>query len=220
MDGMQTEPERATAFVRANSRLRCVPHVPEIQLHLADDAFSVWEETERALGRTDQPPPFWALAWPGSQGLARYILDHADLVAGRTVLDLGAGSGLTAIAAAVAGASAVQASDLDPFAAAAIGLNADANGVAIAVTADVLDGSGEGAEVVLAADIWYEKQLAERVLGLLRRARARDACVLVSDVGRAFLPRPLLRELAAYDVPVMADLEDAAVKRVMILTLI
>jgi predicted nicotinamide N-methyase len=206
------------AFVQAHTRLLPVPYVPEIRLFLAAEALSLWEETERELGETDQPPPFWAFAWPGGQALARYILDHRDLVAGRSVLDLGSGSGLTAIAAALAGASVVVASEPDLFAVAAIGLNASANGVVIAVTADVLDGSGEEADVVLAADVCYEQGMAARVIGLLDRARNRGACILLGDPGRAFLPRQLLRELDAYDVPVLADLENAPVKRVMVLT--
>ena len=218
MSGMTQEAGSQEAFVHANARLLAVPYVPEIRLYLAEDALSLWEETERELGSTDQPPPFWAFAWPGGQALARYILDHRDLVAGRTVLDLGAGSGLAAIAAAMAGASVVLASEPDPFAVAAIGLNARSNGVTISVTADVLDGSGEDAEVVLAADVCYERRMAERVLGLLERARSRGASILLGDPGRAFLPRELLRELDAYDVPVLADLEDAPVKRVMVLT--
>lgn len=207
------------AFITANSTLRPVPHVPEIRLYLADDAFTLWEETERTTGQSDQPPPFWAFAWPGGQALARYLLDHPGTVAGRRVLDLGSGSGLTAIAAAVAGARMVTASELDPFAAAAIALNAQANEVCVTVTGDVLDGDGESADVVLAADIWYERQLARRSTGLLRRAQDRGADVLVGDLGRAFLPRELMCELASYDVPVIATLEDAAVKRVLILTL-
>lgn len=209
------------AFIRASTALAPVPQVPEISLHMADDVFGLWERTERELGATEQPPPFWAFAWPGGQALARHILDHAELVRGRSVLDLGSGSGLTAIAAAMAGARAVTASELDPFAVAAIALNADANAtpVAVTVTGDVLEGDGEGADVVLAADIWYERQLAERALGLLRRARARGAAVLAGDVGRAFLPRGLMRELARYEVQVHADLEGAASKPVLILTL-
>jgi len=210
---------QAAAFVRANSRLGPVPLVPEISLHLGDDAFSVWEAAEREVGATEQPPPFWAFAWPGGQALARYLLDHAEQVAGRAVLDVGSGSGLAAIAAAMAGASTVVASELDPFARAAIELNAAANRTHVTITGDVLDGTGEGAGLVLAADVWYERRLADRVLGLLRRARASGAHVLAGDVGRAFLPRSALLELAAYDVPVIAELEDAAMKRVLVLTL-
>jgi predicted nicotinamide N-methyase len=212
-------PDRCATFIAAHSALRPVPEVPEISLHAAEDAFSLWEAVERETGRSDEPPPFWAFAWPGGQALARYVLDHPGQVAGRRVLDLGSGSGLTAIACALAGASAVLASELDPFAVAAIELNATANDVSIAVTGDVLGGAGGDSQVVLAADIWYERRLAQRALGLLQRARARGADVLIGDIGRAFLPRPLMRELAAYDVPVIAELEDAAVKRVLILTL-
>lgn len=218
-EGNRSSPTVHAAFVRASCRLLPVPQVPEIRLYLADDAFSLWERTERELGSADQPPPFWAFAWPGGQALARYILDHADLVRGRAVLDLGSGSGLTAIAAALAGADAVTASELDRFAIAAIALNADANGRRVTVTGDVLDGDGAGAAVVLAADIWYERRLAERALGLLQRARARGASVLVGDIGRAFLPRQMMRVLASYQIPVIADLEDAAVKQALVLTL-
>jgi predicted nicotinamide N-methyase len=217
-DPVQDESVHA-AFVTSNAALRPVPLLPEISLYLADDAFGLWEAAERRLGAPDQPPPFWAFPWPGGLALARYLLDHPETVAARPVLDLGSGSGLTAIAAALAGASSVLASELDPFAIAAIGLNAEANGVRIDCAGDVLDGSGEGTDLILAGDVWYERELAARALGLLQRARFRGAAVLVGDVGRKFLPRDLMRVLASYDVPVIAELEDAAVKRVEILTL-
>ena len=205
-------------FVRATCRLSRVPHVAEIRLHLADDVLALWQRTEDERGPA-QPPPFWAFAWPGGQALARYVLDHADLVADRMVLDLGSGSGLVAIAAAMAGAAAVLASEIDALAVAAIGLNARANGVpAPAVVGDVLDGDGEGAGVVLAGDVWYSRPLAERVLAFIERARARGASVIVGDIGRAFLPRERFRVLEAHDVPVMAELEDSGVKRTMVCT--
>lgn len=185
-------------------------------MHLADEAFGLWEAAERRAGHADVPPPFWAFAWPGGQALARYLLDHPRLTARRVVLDVGSGSGLTAIAAALAGSAAVLASEIDPVAAAAIRLNAAANGVTVQVIGDVLDGDGEGADLVLAADIWYERDLARRAIGLLRRAAARGARALIGDVGRAFLPRDHLRELAEYQVQVHADLEDATVKRAVV----
>jgi predicted nicotinamide N-methyase len=203
-------------FVRAACRLAEVPDVEQIRLYLADDVIGLWQRTEDELG-PGQPPPFWAFAWPGGQALARYLLDHRDLVAGRTVLDLGSGSGLVAIAAAMAGAATVLASEIDPLAVAAIGLNARANAVpAPAVLGDVLDGDGEGAEVVLAGDVWYSRALAERVLRLIERATARGASVLTGDIGRAFLPYERLRILDARDIPVVAELEDTSVKRTMI----
>jgi predicted nicotinamide N-methyase len=206
------------SFVRSACQLGPVPQVPEIRLHLAADMLGLWQRTEDEFG-ADQPPPFWAFPWPGGQALARYLLDHRDLVAGRRVLDLGSGSGLVAIAAAMAGAAQVRASEIDPLAAAAIRLNAQENGVPVpAITGDILDGDGEGAQVVLAGDIWYSRPLAERVLGFLERARACGATVLAGDIGRAFLPRHRFRVLDARDIPVLADLEDSDVKRTMIWT--
>jgi predicted nicotinamide N-methyase len=209
-------------FVRSACRLRPVPGVAEIRLHLADDALGLWQRTEDDLG-AGQPPPFWAFAWPGGQALARYVLDHPGLVAGRSVLDLGSGSGLVAIAAAMAGAATVLASEVDPLAVAAIGLNAQANGTrAPAIAGDILDGDAgdagdaAGAEVILAGDVWYSRPMAERVSGFLDRAMARGASVLTGDIGRAFLPRDKFRVLEARDFPVMAGLEDSGVKRAMV----
>jgi predicted nicotinamide N-methyase len=212
-------PANPTAsFVRSACRLGPVPQVPEIRLHLAADMLGLWQRTEDEFG-AGQPPPFWAFPWPGGQALARYLLDHRDLVADRTVLDLGSGSGLVAIAAAMAGAAQVRASEIDPLAVAAVKLNAQANGVPVPLIAgDVLDGDGAGAQVVLAGDIWYSRPLAERVLGFLERARAGDATVLAGDIGRAFLPRHRFRVLDTRDIAVLADLEDSDVKRTMIWT--
>ena len=129
---MPAAPADPESFVRSACRLTPVPQVRQIRLHLAEDVLGLWQRTEDEFG-TGRPPPFWAFAWPGGQALARYVLDHADLVAGRTVLDLGSGSGLVAIAAAMAGAAAVLASEIDALAVAAIGLNARANGNSMSV---------------------------------------------------------------------------------------
>jgi predicted nicotinamide N-methyase len=193
-----------------------VPLIPEIRLHQAGEVLSLWERTEERAA-ADQPPPFWAFPWPGGQALARYLLDHAGLAAGHRVLDVGSGSGLVAIAARLAGAASVLASEVDEVAAAAITLNAQANGAAAPeVVGDVLDGDGEGAQVVLAGDVWYSAPLAGRVLGLIERARARGASVLVGDIGRSFLPRQAFRVVDTMDVPVVAGLEDCDVKQTMI----
>ena len=213
---MPAAPADPESFVRSACRLTPVPQVRQIRLHLAEDVLGLWQRTEDEFG-TGRPPPFWAFAWPGGQALARYVLDHPGLVAGRTVLDLGSGSGLVAIAAAMAGAATVVASEIDVLAAGAIRLNARANRVPVPViVGDVLDGDGDGAEVVLAGDVWYSGPLAGRVLGFLERARARGASVLAGDIGRAFLPRDRFRVLDTRDVPVLADLEDASVKRTMV----
>jgi predicted nicotinamide N-methyase len=215
---MPARPASPEVFIRSVAALTPVPMVTELRLHLAAEVLSLWQQTEDQKG-PGQPPPFWAFPWPGGQALARYVIDHPGLVAGRRVLDVGSGSGLVAIAAQLAGAATVLASEIDPLAVAAIGLNARENGVTSpAVVGDVLDGEGEGAELVLAGDVWYSAPLASRVLGLIERARARGASVLVGDIGRAFLPRERFRVVDARDVPVVAGLEDSAVKRAMIWT--
>lgn len=209
----------AARFVRDHTRLSPVPGVPEIRLHLAPEAISLWEETETAFGQADAPPPFWAFAWPGGQVLARLLLDRPGLVAGRRVLDLGSGSGLVAIAAAKAEAVHIVASDVEPLAPAAITLNAAANEVEIAaVLGDVLgdpDDSHDSTayDVVLVGDLCYERALAARVLGYLRQARDRGADVLVGDPGRAYLPRDELHALASYELPVAAALEQGETAR-------
>ena len=179
----------------------------------------MWQRTELAAGRTDLDPPFWAFAWAGGQALARYLLDHPETVKDRHVMDIASGSGLVAIAAAKAGAAAVTAYDIDPLAAAAITLNADANGVAVlAVCADVLDDdpASPDIDVMLVADAFYERVLAGRVMRFLERGHARGADVLAGDFGRPYLPRDRLRALAAYDVPGVGVLEDSDVKRTTI----
>jgi len=208
-----------THFVHTNTRLDTVPLVPEIQLHLAQDVYLVWERTEQQLGQSDQPPPFWAFAWAGGQALARYVLDHPQLVAGRRVLDLASGSGLVAIAAARAGAATVVANEVDRFAIAAIELNAQANDVTvIPLLGDLLD-EDDDAEVVLAGDVFYERPMARRVLAFLDRAHARGAHILVGDPGRAYLPRTRFEVVATYEVPVPHTLEDSQVKRTSVLRL-
>ncbi|HZC26286.1 MAG TPA: 50S ribosomal protein L11 methyltransferase, partial [Actinopolymorphaceae bacterium] len=211
MTGRLPAPQ-ATRFVQDHTRLCPVPGVPEIRLHLATEAISLWEETETAFAQVDSPPPFWAFAWPGGQVLARLLLDRPELVKGRRVLDLGSGSGLVAVAAAKAGAAHVVASDVEPLSPAAIALNAAANAVEIAdVVGDILDDPvGRAADhhtaglpttaydVVLVGDLCYERPLAARVLGYLRRVRSHGADVLVGDPGRAYLPRAELRALAGY----------------------
>jgi predicted nicotinamide N-methyase len=203
----------AAAFIRANTRLLPVPHAPEIALHVAEEATALWQKTEDELGALGLPPPFWAFAWAGGQALARYVLDQPEVVRGRRVLDFASGSGLVAIAAARAGAARVEAADVDPFAVAAIALNAQANAVQVTPRLEDLVGRDEGWEAVLAGDICYERDLAERVTGWLADLAARGATVLVGDPGRAYLPRERLTQLAEYEVPVTRALEDAEIKR-------
>jgi predicted nicotinamide N-methyase len=173
----------------------------------------LWLKTEEELQQMGLPPPFWAFAWAGGQALARHVTDHPELVRGRRALDFASGSGLVAIAAARAGASAVEASEIDPFAQAAIALNAEANGVKIVVRAGDLVGRDEGWDVVLAGDVSYERDMAGAVSDWLERLALRGATVLIGDPGRAYLARERLERIAEYSVPVTRELEDSEIKR-------
>jgi len=200
------------AFIRAETRLRPVPHTPELVLHVADEATDLWQKTEEELGEIGLPPPFWAFAWAGGQALARYVLDHPGTVCGKRVLDFASGSGLVAIAAMKAGAARVTACDVDPFAIAAMGLNAAANGVEITPSQADLIGQDLGWDTVLAGDICYERDLAERVTEWLFDLTRRGATVLIGDPGRSYLPQERLEKLASYAIPVTRSLEDAEIK--------
>lgn len=206
-------PDRAASFILANTALMAPPHVPEISLYLADEAHTLWQKTEDELAEIGLPPPFWAFAWAGGQGLARYILDSPDNVRGKRVLDFATGSGLVAIAAAKAGAAQVQGADIDPFCGPAIALNAAANSVSIDFHHGDLIGEDQGWDVVLAGDVFYSKPFADSLLPWFTALQGRGADVLVGDPGRAYLPKDRLRELAVYQVPVTRDLEDAEVKK-------
>ena len=197
------------AFVRCNTAITAPPLVPEIRLHLATEITPIWQATEDALARSGLPPPFWAFAWAGGQALARYLIDHSAEVTGRSVLDFGAGSGLVAIAAAKAGATAVLAAEIDPFAAAAIAANAALNDVDITVQReDLLDTVDACWEVVTAGDVCYERPMADRVMGWLRGMAARGSLVLLGDPGRAYVPSQGLLERSRYLVSTSRELED------------
>jgi predicted nicotinamide N-methyase len=202
-----------SAFIVGHTRILATPLAPEISLHVADEATELWQKTEDKLGAIGLPPPFWAFAWAGGQGLARFILDHRALVAGKRVLDFASGSGLVAIAAAMAGAAHVEASEIDAFALAAIVLNAAENGVSLAVRAGDLVGSDEGWDVVLAGDVSYQRDMAEAATAWLAGLVRRGALVLIGDPWRSYLARDALELIAEYSVPVTRALEDADIKR-------
>jgi len=203
----------AEQFVRAHTSLSSPPFLPELRLHLGWGVVELWEGVEVSAGRTGLEPPFWAFAWPGGQVLARYLLDRPDVVEGRRVLDVATGSGLVALAAARAGAATVVACDVDPLAVAAARVNAEANGLAVTVLEeDLLAGDGGDAEVVLAGDVFYQRDMARAMTAFFVRAARRGATVLVGDPGRAYLPDDL-EQVARYDVPVLDELEGEEVKR-------
>lgn len=200
-----------TTFIEANTRLDPVPSVPEIRLHTAHQATGLWRLGEPNADGSDPPPPYWAFPWAGGMALARYILDRPETVRGRRILDLGSGSGLVAVAAAMAGASEAIAADIDRYALAAIHLNTAANGVAVTVVGDDLTaGPPPPVDLVLVGDLFYERELGVRVTAFLDRCLAAGIEVLIGDPRRAYLPYTRLRLLAEYPVPDVGEVEGAA----------
>jgi predicted nicotinamide N-methyase len=201
------------AFIRSRTRPLPVPFVPEIVTYQADELTALWHATSAELAPWD-PAPFWAFPWAGGQAVARYVLDWPEVVRGKTVLDFASGSGLVAIAAARAGAGRVVACDLDPFARAAIELNAELNGVEIGWReGDLLGGELPGVDVVLAGDVFYERALSEASLAWLSTLRASGVLTLVGDPGRLYTPRDGLIDWASYDVPTSSEIESTGMLR-------
>ena len=201
------------AFIRANTLLHEPPLIPEVKLHLASEIVPIWQMTEEELQENGLPPPFWAFAWAGGQALSRYILDHPDVVRGKRVLDFGSGSGLIGIAAMKAGAASVLAADIDPFAAAAIRLNAEVNNVSLLETMDNLVGSvNQGWDVILIGDMCYERPLAESIEIWVRGLMAEGAEAFIGDPGRTYLPKSGLEKVISYAVMTTRELEDTDVR--------
>jgi predicted nicotinamide N-methyase len=207
-----TSPARLRAFVRRHTRLVPVPDVPGVRLQLADDVMTVCRLAGTELGLADPPLPYWAFAWTGGLAIARYLVDHPEEVAGRRVLDIASGSGLCAIVALRLAAASAHAVDIDPFSAAAVSLNARANGVRIGFTRhDLLAAAPPECDVILAGDVCYEETMAHRMTGWLRLAARGGTRVLIGDPGRKYLPRDLER-VASYQVRTSREIEDAEVK--------
>lgn len=197
------------AFVLRHTQLRPVPGLEEIRLHLAEEVLPLWHAVQIETDDPDAAVPYWAVAWAGGLAIGRYLREHPEAAAGRRVFDLASGSGLCAIASLQAGAARATGADIDAFAAAAIELNARANGCRVTVVRrDVLDEEPPNVDLILAGDCWYEARLAERVMPWLHRASERGIEVLVGDPGRRYLPTAQLVELACYDARTTTDLED------------
>ena len=196
-------------FITSNAALMAPPLVPEIKLYLATEVVALWRATEEELAEIGVPPPYWAFAWAGGQALARYVLDHPQLIAGKRVMDIGAGSGLVAIAAAMAGASSVLAADIDSFSCAAIHLNAAANQCSVTVTQDDMIGTAGSWDIILVGDLFYERPLADRLLAWLTPL---GVPVLLGDPGRNYFPRERVERLATYNVQTTRDLEDREIR--------
>ncbi|AMM83640.1 methyltransferase [Martelella sp. AD-3] len=200
-------------FILENTDILTPPHVPEIRLRLASEVHDLWMKTEAELEEIGLPPPFWAFAWAGGQGLARYVLDHPDCVAGKRIVDFASGSGLVAIAAAKAGATSVLAADIDHWSGAAVCLNAGLNDVEVPYHGDNLMGEALDCDVLLAGDVFYDADWAAELIPWFEALAKEGVTVLVGDPGRAYCPVSRLERLAQYQVPVTRVLEDSEVKK-------
>jgi len=207
---VKTDPK---TFILDNTSVMSPPHVPEIRLRLANEAHVLWLKTEDELEKIGLPPPFWAFAWAGGQGLARYVLDHPEVVAGKRVVDFASGSGLVAIAAVMAGAASVLAADIDPWTETAVRLNSRLNNIELAFTGGNLIGTVPEADVLLAGDIFYDVGFANALVPWFTALTRSGKTVIVGDPGRSYCPRHLMEPLATYEVPVTRALEDAEVKK-------
>ena len=206
-------------FVAAHTAVARAPLVPEIPLYLATELTPLWQATEAWLGEQGIEPPFWAFAWPGSQALARWVLDEPARVEGRRVLDFAAGGGLAAIAAALSGAALVEVAEIDPLAHAAIRLNAGLNGVVLGQAAGDVVGSANRWDLILAGDVCYEAPMTRHILPWLRGLASAGAEVVLAEPGRAYAPRDGLETVARYRVPVSRELEDRDEREVVLLRL-
>ncbi|MFM7084049.1 MAG: class I SAM-dependent methyltransferase [Hyphomicrobium sp.] len=202
------------SFILENTKLTSPPLLPEVSLYLAHESLPIWKKMEDHLDELNVPPPFWAFAWPGGQALARYILDRPEEIANKRILDIGAGSGLTAIAAAKAGAASVLAVDIDAFALGAIFLNAQANQVLVkAKDKDFITEEFGNADIILVGDLFYERPLAEKVMAFLRKVAQDKVKILIGDPQRTYFPKNEFCCITQYDVPVSLDLEDSSLKK-------
>ena len=208
----------AADFIRAHTTLAHPALVPELILWSATEITPLWQATEAWLAARDLAPPFWAFAWPGGQALARHVLDHPQLVAGRRVLDFAAGGGIAAIACARAGAASVAAAEIDPLARAAIALNAAENGVAVTVAAEDVVGTSGQWDLILAGDVCYEAPMTRHILPWLRHL-AGTAEVWIADPGRAYLPAEGLVAVARIVVATTTELEDRSERTVTLFRL-
>lgn len=215
MARLPTDPE---AFIRANTALERPAMVPEFRLWLASEYVPIWQATEDWLEQHNVDPPYWAFCWPGGQAIARYLLDHPDEVRAKRVIDFAAGSGVSAMAAARAGAASVMANDIDLLSLVAARLNAAANGLIIELSADdwLASANAPAADVVIAGDVCYEREMSARALAWLRGHAKAGRLVLLGDPGRNYFSAQGLEELARYEIPTSLQLENRGMRETVV----
>ena len=211
--------EDAKAFIRANTRVATIHALP-VKLYQADELTPIWEATEKDLAAANVAPPFWAFPWAGGQALARYLLENPETVRGKRVLDLASGSGLVAVAAALAGAAEVAANDIDPICEAAIALNAELNEVTIRyIAGNLLDGDPPAFDVIVAADVFYEQRPAQMFRTFLEKSHKAGVTIFAGDPGRTYFPREAFKQAAEYAVETTTEIENHPIQTARVWTL-
>jgi predicted nicotinamide N-methyase len=216
MGRLPADPE---GFIRANLALERPAMVPEFRLWLATEYVPIWQATEAWMEEQNIDPPYWAFCWPGGQAIARYLLDNPGTVRGKRVIDFAAGSGVSSMAAARSGAASVTANDIDLLSLIAARLNAEANGLALEVSADdwLADaGRAPEADVVIAGDVCYEREMSVRALAWLRGHANAGRLVLLGDPGRNYFSAQGLEELARYEIPTSLQLENRGMRETVV----
>jgi predicted nicotinamide N-methyase len=216
MARLPADPE---GFIRANTAFERPAMVPEFRLWLATEYVPIWQATEAWLEEQNVDPPYWAFCWPGGQAVARYLLDHPEMVRGKRVIDFAAGSGVSSMAAAQAGAKSVTANDIDLLSLVAARLNASANGLTFEVSADdwlANPQSAPPADVVIAGDVCYEREMSARALAWLRSHANAGRLVVLGDPGRNYFSAQGLQELARYEIPTSLQLENRGMRETVV----
>ena len=216
MARLPADPE---GFIRRNTALEAPAMVPEFKLWLATEYVPIWQATESWLEEQNVDPPYWAFCWPGGQAIARYLLDNPEQVHGKRVIDFAAGSGVSSLAAARAGAQSVMANDIDVLSLVAARLNGEANGVAFNVSAEDWLAGPDGTpdtDVVIAGDVCYEREMSLRALAWLRSHARLGRLVLLGDPGRNYFSAQGLEELARYDIPTSLQLENRGMRETVV----
>jgi predicted nicotinamide N-methyase len=204
-------------FIRQQTMLTTASLVPEIKLQLATECTPLWQMTEERLHQDNLPPPFWAFAWPGGQGMSRYILENPEVVRGKRVLDFAAGCGIAAIAAMKAGAKSVVAVEIDPLALAAVQINAAHNNVIVENRKGIdMEKPVKNIDLILGGDVCYQQAMSTLLMRWLWLCFAKGTQVLLSDPGRAYVPKDGLVQRGEYVVPTSRDLEDNDTRTVKI----
>ena len=207
----------ADLFIQQQTIVSASSLIPEIVLHLATEVTPLWQMTEERLREAGLPPPYWAFAWPGGQGLSRYILDHPETVKGKRVLDFAAGCGIAALAAMKAGAKSAIAIDIDPLALAATRLNAALNALEVDVAEGIdMEKPSKNIDLIIAGDVCYQQAMSAKLMRWLWLCVGKGTRVLLADPGRAYVPSTGLQECARYEVPTSRDLEDRDSRTVIV----